>query len=85
MDEVWKQIVAEALAVGLKTSAGPVPGAKLRQLIFRVAKRRDLTYPPSGHEQESFGDFLKHFESIALVRRRDGRPHSVTYQSNILD
>jgi len=73
MDETWKQIVAEALAAGLKTSAGPVPGAKLRQLIFKGAKRRDLTYPPSGHEQESFGDFLKHFESIALVHRREGR------------
>jgi len=73
MDEVWKQIVVEALAVGLKTSDGPVPGAKLRQLILKVARRRDLTYPPSGHEQESFGDFLKHFESIALVRRREGR------------
>jgi len=73
MDEAWKQIVAEALAVGLKTSDGPVPGAKLRQLILRVAKRRALTYPPTGHEQESFGDFLKHFESIALVRRREGR------------
>jgi len=73
MDEAWKQIVTEALAIGLKTSVGPVPGAKLRQLIFSVAKRRDLTYPPSGHEQESFGDFLKHFESIALVRRREGR------------
>jgi hypothetical protein len=73
MDEAWKQIVAEALAVELKTSDGPVPGAKLRQLILRVAKRRALTYPPTGHEQESFGDFLKHFESIALVRRREGR------------
>ena len=73
MDEVWKQIVVEALAVGLKTSAGPVPGAKLRQLILKAAKRRDLNYPPTGHEQESFGDFLKHFESIALVRRREGR------------
>jgi hypothetical protein len=73
MDEAWNQIVVEALAVGLKTSRGPVPGAKLRQLILKVAKKRDLTYPPSGHEQESFGDFLKHFESIALVRRREGR------------
>ena len=73
MDEAWNKIIAEALTLGLKTSAGPVPGAKLRQLIFKVAKRSDLTYPPIGHEQESFGDFLKHFESIALVRRRDGR------------
>jgi hypothetical protein len=50
-----------------------VPGAKIRQLILKVAQRRDLTYRPSGHERELFGDFLKHFESIALVRRREGR------------
>ena len=73
MDESWNQIVADALAAGLKTSSGAVPGAKLRELIDKVAKSRELCYPPSGHEQESFGDFLKHFESIALVRRRKGR------------
>jgi hypothetical protein len=73
MDESWNQIVADALAAGLKTSSGAVPGAKLRELILKVAKSRELHYPPSGHEQESFGDFLKHFESIALVRRRKGR------------
>ena len=73
MDEAWKNIVSEALELGLQSSHGPVPGAKLRQLIAKVAKKRDLTYPPSGHYQESFGEFLRHFESIALVRRREGR------------
>jgi hypothetical protein len=73
MDEVWKQIVAEALGTGLKTSSGPVPGAKLRQLIVRAANARNLHYPPSGHEQESFGDFLTHFDSTVLVRRRKGK------------
>ena len=73
MDETWNQIVAEALAAGLKTSSGPVPGAKLRELIVKAAHSRNLQYPPSGHEQESFGDFLKHFDSIVLVRRRKGR------------
>lgn len=73
MDEAWNQIVAEALAAGLKTSGGPVPGAKLRELVVKAASTRNLHYPPSGHEQESFGDFLKHFDSIMLVRRRKGR------------
>jgi hypothetical protein len=73
MDEAWNQIVGEALAAGLKTSSGPVPGAKLRQLIVRAAQSRGLQYPASGHEQESFGDFLKYFDSIVLVRRRTSR------------
>jgi hypothetical protein len=73
MDETWKQIVAEALQAGLKTSSGPVPGAKLRELIVKAASSHNLQYPPSGHEQESFGDFLKHFDSIVIVRRRKAR------------
>jgi len=73
MDEAWNQIVAEALTAGLKSSSGPVPGAKLRELVVKSAHRRNLGYPPSGHEQESFGDFLKHFDSIVLVRRRKGK------------
>ena len=73
MDEAWNQIDAEALTAGLKTSSGPVPGAKLRELTVKAAYSRNLQYPPSGHEQESFGDFLTHFDSIVLVRRRKGR------------
>lgn len=72
MDQDWNEIVAEALASGLKTSTGPVPGAKLRQLIAKAARSRNLQYPPSGHEEESFGDFLKNFDSIVVVRRRPG-------------
>src|SRR5579862_3847728 len=73
MDKAWEQIVAEALAAGLNTSKGPVPGAKLRELVARSAQSRNLKYPPDGYEQESFGDFLKHFDSIVLVRRRKGK------------
>jgi hypothetical protein len=73
MDQTWDQIVAEALQAGLKTSNGPVPGAKLRELIARAARSRDLTYPPTGYEHESFGEFLRHFDSIVMVRRRTAR------------
>ena len=73
MNETWDQIVTEALQAGLKTSSGPVPGAKLRQLIVKAARSRDLQYPPPGHEHESFGDFLKHFDSTVIVRRRKAR------------
>jgi hypothetical protein len=68
MNEAWNEIVAEARATGVKTSSGPVPGAKLRELVAKSARRRELDYPPVGHEEESFSDFLKHFDSIVLVR-----------------
>jgi len=73
MDAVWNPIVSEALEAGLKASNGPVPGAKLRQLIVKTARSRDVDFPPIGHEEESFAEFLKHFSSIVLVRRRQGR------------
>lgn len=73
MDKAWDQIVADAVQAGLKTSSGPVPGAKLRELIVKAARSRNLQYPPTGYEDESFGDFLKHFDSIVIVRRRKAR------------
>jgi hypothetical protein len=73
MDHTWFEIVTEALQAGLKTSSGPVPGAKLRELVVKGARSRNIQYPPAGHEHESFGDFLRHFDSIVIVRRRKGR------------
>lgn len=73
MDSLWVKIVQEALSAGVESSNGPVPGAKLRQLVVKVAKKHGLTFPPAGFEGETFGAFIKHFEDIALVRRREGR------------
>jgi len=73
MEDAWKQIVAEALAAGLNHSDGPVPGAKLRQLIAKSAQRHGLEYPPTEYPEESFGDFLKRFDSIVMIRRRKGK------------
>ena len=73
MDDIWSTIVEQALERGLATSEGAVPGAKLRQLVARTASQHDLSYPPSGYEDEKFGDFLKRFNSQLVVLRREGQ------------
>jgi hypothetical protein len=72
-DSVWPKVVSEALRVGQLTSNGAVPGAKLRQLIARTARQYGLQYPVPGSEDEKFGDFLKRFDSLVVVLRRDGQ------------
>ena len=73
MDEVWNEVVAEALKRGLETSDGAVPGAKLRELVARIAPKRGVSYPPQGLENEKFADFLKQFSSSLIVLRREGQ------------
>lgn len=73
MEDIWSTIVDEALKRGLATSEGAVPGAKFRQLVARTASQHDLSYPPSGYEDEKFGDFLKRFNSKLVVLRREGQ------------
>ena len=51
----------------------PSAGRQTSRVGRQIRKRRNLGYPPGGYGQESFGDFLKHFDSIVLVRRRRGR------------
>jgi hypothetical protein len=58
---------------GLETSDGPVPGAKLRELVARIAPKHGVNYPPPGHESEKFGDFLKQFNSSLILLRREGQ------------
>lgn len=73
MEEVWKEVVAEALKRGLETSDGAVPGAKLRELIARVASKHGISYPPPNRENEKFADFLRQFGSSLIVLRREGQ------------
>jgi hypothetical protein len=73
MDEIWNEVVAEALTRGLETSDGAVPGAKLRELVARVAPKHGVSYPPPGREDEKFADFLKQFGSSVIVLRREGQ------------
>ena len=73
MDPIWMEIVAEGLGRAVDASGRAVPGAKLRQIIAQEAFRRKLEFPPGGHENEKFGDFLKHFDSILILMRRGGQ------------
>lgn len=73
MDEIWNEVVAEALKRGLETSDGAVPGAKLRELVARIAPKHGVSYPLPGREDEKFADFLKQFSSSVIVLRREGQ------------
>ena len=50
-----------------------MPGAKLRELIAESARKRGLAYPPAESPNEKFGDFLKRFDSVLIVWRREGQ------------
>ena len=73
MSEVWQEVVTEALKQGVEASKGAVPGAKLRQIIARIAPKYDVQYPPPGREDEKFGEFLSRFSSFVMVLRREGQ------------
>ena len=73
MDPIWTDIVAEGLNRAVAISGRAVPGAKFRQIIAKEAVRRNLAFPPAGHEDEKFGDFLRYFDSILIPMRRAGQ------------
>ncbi len=73
MNNNWQEIIKKALELGVETSKGAVPGAKLRQIIARIAPEYKEHYPPEGHESEKFRDFLARFGSLLTVLPRDGQ------------
>ena len=73
MNESWQRIVREALDRGLESSKGAIPGAKLRQIIARIAPSYSEEYPPAGYEGEKFRDFLGRFGSLLTVLPRKGQ------------
>jgi hypothetical protein len=50
MDGNWSEIIKKALQLGLESSKGAVPGAKLRQIISRIAHDFSEQYPPAGFD-----------------------------------
>ena len=68
---LWQPIVRKALEEGIEVSAGPVPGARLRQLIARHAEAAGLSFPPD--PGSTFGSFLDQFRDVIFVQRRPGR------------
>lgn len=68
---VWEPLVRAALEEGIKISAGPVPGARLRQIIARHAGASGLQFPPD--VGTTFGSFLEQFPESLFVQRRPGR------------
>jgi hypothetical protein len=72
-NEVWHQIITTALNEGTQISGGAVPGAKLRQLINRIAAKHGEQYPPRGDEDKKFTEFLNQFSSLLIVLKRTGQ------------
>ncbi|MYZ50873.1 hypothetical protein [Malikia spinosa] len=67
---LWQPIVRKALEEGIEISAGPIPGARLRQLIARYAADANLSFPPD--PDSTFSSFLDHFQDLLFVQRRPG-------------
>lgn len=73
MNEIWQEIIRQALERGIEISKGAVPGAKLRQIIAKLAPQFGETYPPPESENEKFRDFLGRFNSLLTILPRDGQ------------
>lgn len=80
MTLAWEQIIKQALDEGVQASSGAVPGARLRQIIARLAEAAGLTFPPD--PDQPFSKFLEQYPDIALVQRRPGRDTLVVPAKN---
>lgn len=68
--EQWAEVLKEAVQRGVQERRGPVPGARLRQLVAKVALDRGIQFPPTETPNIKFGQFLDQHPGIVAVRRR---------------
>lgn len=67
-DPQWQSVVDEALRRALEGREEPIPGARLRGFVNRVAAEQGLSYPPTAGLK--FGEFLSKFpERVRIVTR----------------
>jgi hypothetical protein len=81
-DSQWQDILAEAMRRAIASRAEPVPGARLRSLVARLATEKGLTYPPE--PDLKFRDFLFRFPNTVKVVIRKGQD-SLIVPANRLD
>lgn len=67
-EQVWREVVAQALDLAVAAYEGPVPGARLWHFITRVAQEKGLTFPPRANLK--FLDFLLQYPDVVQVVRR---------------
>jgi len=84
MNNVWLEIVHEALHDVVRQSGTAVPGAKLRSAVAKVAAARSLEFPPP--EMGKFSSFIESFPADFIVHRQPGRDILVvpTSQADLL-
>jgi len=70
MNNVWQEILKEALAQLIERTNAPAAGAKLRSRVAEIARERGLEFLPSGIRK--FSELVESFPADFIVRRRPG-------------
>ncbi|MDH0776467.1 UPF0158 family protein [Delftia tsuruhatensis] len=70
MDNVWQELINQALTELVERTGAPAPGAKLRAAIAHLARQRGLDFPPTGVRK--FTELVEAFPADFILQRRPG-------------
>lgn len=70
MENVWQELINEALTELVARTGAPAPGAKLRGAIAHLARQRGLDFPPTGVRK--FTELVEAFPADFILQRRPG-------------
>jgi hypothetical protein len=70
MNNVWPEIIGDALRLHIDKTHSAAPGAKLRAAVAQLAKSRGLDFPPPG--MGKFSEFVESFQTEFIVDRPAG-------------
>lgn len=70
MENVWQELINEALTELVERTSAPAPGAKLRGAIAHLARQRGLDFPPAGVRK--FTELVEAFPADFILQRRPG-------------
>ena len=70
MENIWQELINEALTDLIKRTGAPAPGAKLRGAIAHLARQRGFDFPPAGVRK--FTELVEAFPADFILQRRPG-------------
>lgn len=70
MENVWQELINEALTELVERTGAPAPGAKLRGAIAHLARQRGLDFLPAGIRK--FTELVEAFPADFILQRRPG-------------